>query len=411
MAKQRILVADDSRDVAAFLQGYLSQQGYEVQVAYDGETAVRLFTTQPFDLVLTDLQMPRLNGLGVLHRVKERAKETQVIILTGHASLDTALDALRHGAYDYLLKPVENVDQLQFTIDRALLQRSLEIDNRRLVNELKQANAHLEQTVAEQTRELREAYAQLQSLDRMKSEFVSIVSHELRTPLSVILLAAQLLNEGNSLPSERQREHLSNIQTYSRRLKRLVDNLLDFSLLERGELQLEVDQVSVAEVIRETHELYSSRARDKGVALQAVPPPTDVRIPADPARLANALGHLVDNAIKFTPKGGRVVLGAHSPVQGPGQTPRPHVVIGVADSGVGIPVERQRLLFKAFTQADMSDRRHFEGIGLGLALAHRIVVAHGGQITLKSEPGKGSTFAIWLPLTDVNPRSHTNEHE
>src|SRR3972149_5780126 len=137
MAKERSLIADDSKDITAFLQAYLVQQGYEVHIAYDGETAVRLFAAQPFDLVLTDLQMPRLNGLGVLHRVKERSSETQVIILTGHASLDTALDALRHGPYDYWLKPVDNVDQLQFATNRALLQRGLEIDNRRLLAELK----------------------------------------------------------------------------------------------------------------------------------------------------------------------------------------------------------------------------------------------------------------------------------
>jgi len=399
MAKERILVADDSKEITAFLQSYLTQQGYEVQVAYDGETAVRLFVQEPFAVVLTDLQMPRLNGLGVLHRVKQRAKETQVILLTGHASLDTALDALRHGAYDYLLKPVDNVDQLQFTIDRALLQRSLELDNKRLLDELKEANTHLEQKVAEQTRELREAYEQLESLDRMKSEFVSIVSHELRTPLSIILLASQMLSaEDDSLDPEIRREHLVNLQTYGRRLKRLVENLLDFSLLERGELELEISRIDVADVIEEIVDVYSSLANEKGISLSAAPAKIPLHVEADSARLANALSHLTDNAIKFTAGGGRVVLASHGPVQPPGGGQQPYVVIAVVDSGVGIPVERQHLLFKAFSQADMTDRRRFQGIGLGLALAQRIVAAHGGRITLKSEPGKGSTFAIWLPM-------------
>jgi two-component system capsular synthesis sensor histidine kinase RcsC len=112
----------------------------------------------------------------------------------------------------------------------------------------------------------------------------------------------------------------------------------------------------------------------------------------------NALGQLVDNAIKFTSSGGRVVIGAHGPAQPPEGPHQSYAVIGVADSGVGIPFEQQRLLFEAFTQADMSDRRRFGGMGLGLALASRIVMAHGGQITLKSEPGRGSVFAIWLPM-------------
>ena len=399
MAGERILVADDSKDVTAFLHGYLAQQGYQVQVAYDGETAVRLFMAEPFDLVLTDLQMPRLNGLGVLHRVKERASDTQVIILTGHASLETALDAMRHGAFDYLLKPVEMVDQLQLAIDRALLHRSLAIENQRLMDELQTANNQLEQRVAEQTHELREAYEQLQSLDRMKSEFVSIVSHELRTPLSVILLSAQILHSDyDGLTPERRQEHLLNLLAYGRRLKRMVENLLDFSLLERGELELERDSISVGGIVQEVTELFLPRAHEKGVTLNSVPPQPDLQIEADSARLSNALSQLVDNAIKFTAQGGRVVIGARGPLQAPGGSRQPHAVIAVADSGVGIPLDRQQALFKAFSQIDMSDRRRFEGIGLGLALANRIIQAHGGQITLKSEPGRGSTFALWLPM-------------
>lgn len=399
MVKERILVADDSKEVAAFLQGYLMQEGYDVQVAYDGETAVRLFMAQPFDLVLTDMQMPRLNGLGVLHRVKEHSPNTPVLILTGHATLETALDAMRHGAFDYLLKPVEMVEQLQLALNRALLHRSLLVENRRLLDELQAANTQLEYKVAEQTRELREAYEKLQSLDRLKSEFVSIVSHELRTPLSVILLSTQMLStEFERLPPDRRQEHLEHLQTYTRRLQRLVENLLDFNLLERGELQLQRSPVSLSAIIREAGDLYASRAKEKGLTFQIAPPQPDLTVLADPDRLANALNQLVDNAIKFTPAGGRVVIGGHGPARPPNGSLEPHAIIGVADSGIGIAAERRELIFKSFTQLDMSDRRRFEGIGLGLALAHRIVDAHGGQLTFKSEPNKGSLFTIWLPL-------------
>jgi signal transduction histidine kinase len=306
---------------------------------------------------------------------------------------------MRNGAFDYLLKPVERVEQLQLTLDRALLHRSLLIENRRLLDELQAANTQLEFKVGEQTRELREAYEQLKGLDRMKSEFVSIVSHELRTPLSVILLSAQMLaNDPHRMPEERRQEHVSHIQTYSRRLQRLVENLLDFNLLERGELQLERSAVGVGSVIREVVDLYRERAKQKNVALQTALPQPDVTIQADPARLANALSQLIDNALKFTPGGGRVVVGARGPVRPPDGAAQPHAVIAVADSGIGVPADRQKFLFQSFTQVDMSDRRRFEGIGLGLALAHRIVTTHGGQMTFKSEPGKGSLFTIWLPL-------------
>lgn len=399
MAEGHILVVDDSKDVTAFLESYLTQQGYTVQVAYNGATAVKLFNANPSDLVLTDMQMPRLNGLGVLHRVKERSPDAQVIIMTAHGSLETALDAMRHGAFDYLLKPIEPVETLDLAIERALEHQRLIVENRRLLKELQATNTQLEDKVTDQTQELQDAYEQLQSLDKMKSEFVSIVSHELRTPLSVMLLSSQILNsELDALSDERRQEHLANLLIYGRRLKRLVENLLDFSLLGQGELELERTQFSIMTVIQEIADSFKPHAEEKGVRLKVTLPKANLKIDADSARVANALSQLVDNAIKFTASGGKVVIGAHGPVRAPDGNKKPHVVIAVVDTGVGIAVEQQRLLFKAFTQVDMSDRRKYEGIGLGLALANRIATAHGGQITLKSEPQKGSTFAIWLPL-------------
>jgi signal transduction histidine kinase len=398
MPVARILVLDDNREITAFLEAYLAQHDFEVQVAWDGLTGVTLFEANPFDVVLTDMNMPRLNGLGVLHRVKERSPDAQVIIMTGHGTLETALDAMRFGAFEYLLKPVEPIDQLQLAINRALEHRRLVIENRRLLDELQAAKAQLEHQVADQTTELKEAYEQLQSLDRMKGEFISVVSHELRTPLSVILLSSQILeSEFERLPDERRREHLANMMLYGRRLKRLVENLLDFSLLEKGELELERSEIAVLSVMQEVVDLYATRAQEKGVSLELAPPKNTLSLNADAVRISNALGQLVDNALKFTPAGGRVIVGAHGPVRSPSGADQPHAVIAVVDTGVGIAAEQQRALFKAFSQADMSDRRRFEGIGLGLALANRIVSAHGGQITLKSEPGHGSTFAMWLP--------------
>jgi signal transduction histidine kinase len=129
-------------------------------------------------------------------------------------------------------------------------------------------------------------------------------------------------------------------------------------------------------------------------------PQNDIILAADGSRLQHALGQLLDNAIKFTSPGGRIVVGAHGPTRSPwpetGQAL--FAVMAVADTGVGIPPEKQQAIFKAFTQVNMSNERRFGGLGMGLTIAARIVSAHRGRIMLKSEPGMGSTFAIWLPM-------------
>ena len=345
--------------------------------------------------------MPRLDGLGVLQVIKAHAPDTQVVILTGHPTLESAIGALRDGAYDYLLKPVENLDELRSVVERALKHRNLVLENRRLTEELRALNADLESRVEQQTHQLREAYAQLQSLDEMKAQFVSVTSHELRTPLAQLFLATDLLADQIQHHSLMDAEmYLEAITAQSQRLRRLIDNLFDFSLMERGEFELARGECHLAALARAAAEMWRERVEQKQMRLELSLPERDIVLYADASRLQNALDQLLDNAFKFTPEGGRILLGLHGPARaawdGAGQSV--YAVMAVADSGVGVPAEKQPAIFQAFTQADMSDRRRFGGLGMGLTIAARIVSAHGGRITLKSEPGQGSVFAMWLPM-------------
>jgi len=401
MAGESILVADDSGDVRGLLSQYLKGLGYSVQTAADGEKAIALIGTCQFALVITDLQMPRRDGIDVLRAAKRRDPDTEVVILTGNPTTESAIDALREGAYNYLLKPVENLDELRYAVEGALAHRSLVLENRRLVAELRALNASLESRVAQQTQQLREAYEQLQSLDRLKAQFVSVTSHELRTPLAQMFLIADLLRDRIHTRELHDVElYLDQLVTQGQRLQRLIDNLLDFSLMERDEFELALGKCSLLDLVRTVAEVWRPRIEDKKLKLELALPQRDVVITADAPRLQNALGQLLDNAIKFTPSGGRILIGLHGAARAPwpeaGQTP--FAVIAVADSGVGIPSDKQQAIFQAFTQADMSDRRRFGGLGIGLKIAARIVAAHGGRITLKSEPDKGSLFTIWLPM-------------
>jgi len=401
MPGENILIADDSADIRNLLADYLRGLGYRVQTASDGEKAAALIGAQPFELVITDFQMPRLDGLGVLQAAKTHDLDIEVVILTGHPTAESAIGALRKGAYDYLLKPVENLDEVGHIVENALTQRRLTLENRRLVEELRVLNVNLANRVALRTQQLRQAYEQLQSLHQMKAQFVSVTSHELRTPLTQILLTADLLKD------QINRRSLSGAEVYlremvlqSQRLQRLIDNLLDFSLMERNEFKLNLGECHLPAMVRSTAELWRPRIEAKRLDLGLAVPDRDIALIADEPRLQNALGQLLENALKFTHPGGRIMVGVHGPTRAPWTeaASSPFAVIAVIDSGIGIPADQQQAIFESFTQVDMSDQRRYGGLGVGLTITARIVAAHGGRITLKSQPGKGSTFAMWLPM-------------
>ncbi len=399
MAEQRILVADDSEPIREAIASFLETRGYQIDQAADGQIALDLYRSRLPDLVVADLQMPRLEGLPLLQLIKNINPDAQVIILTGNATLQTAVEALRLGAYDYLLKPIEDLNSFHRLVERALGHGRLLHENKRLVEELRQANTHLEAQVAERTRDLKEANEALLNLDKLKNDFVSVVSHELRTPLSVILLGLQLLDQaGPSLSPQKLKHTYSDLITNAGRLRAQIENLLDFSLLERGELELHLQACSINQAIRDVVDLYQVRADEKKLHLIFDRQPTSVlNVTADLSRLRSALIQLVDNAVKFTPEHGTITVSALGPTTIPGSGVRA-IAIVVKDTGIGVPPERQPSLFKLFSQADMSSTRRYGGMGIGLALANRIVIAHHGQITFKSDPTQGSIFAMWIPI-------------
>jgi signal transduction histidine kinase len=404
MITRRILVVDDSEAIREMLGSFLANLGYHTDLANDGQAAIHLFQTHPYDVIICDLQMPKLDGLEVLAQIKASDPEVQVIILTGHATMETAVHALRLGAYEYQFKPVEDMELFARLVDRAFRHRCLLHENRQLVTQLQEANAHLESEVEKRTIELRTANESLRNLDRLKNDFVSIVSHELRTPLAVITLEAQMLASGMQFPPDKQREIHQALLVNARRLQIQIDDLLDFALIERGELELKFTACSINQIVRDVVDLYSARAAEKQLQMTLnLPPTAQLSVVADGPRLRSALIHVVNNAIKFTPAHGVVTIGVHSMVYVPG-TEVPAVAISVRDSGIGIPAETQRKLFTAFNQADMSTTRRFGGMGMGLALAQRIVEAHNGRITFKSDEGQGSLFALWVPLRQTQPQ-------
>jgi signal transduction histidine kinase len=411
MTDKRVLVADDSEAIREMLGSFLANHGYHTDLATDGKSAIDLFNAHPYDVIICDLQMPGIDGLGVLAQIKTLDPDVQVIILTGYATLETAIRALRLGAYEYQFKPVDDMELFARLVERAYRHRCVLRENKQLLAQLQGANIHLESEVEKRTSELMAANESLRNLDRLKNDFISIVSHELRTPLAVITLEAQMLASGMQFSADKQREIYQALLVNARRLQIQIDDLLDFALIERGELELKFTACSINQIVRDVVDLYSARAAEKHLKMTLnLPPTAQLSVVADGPRLRSALVHLVDNAVKFTPENGTVTVSVHSMVFVP-DTEVPAIAVAVRDSGIGIPSETQRNLFGAFNQADMSTTRRFGGMGMGLALAKRIVEAHSGKITFKSEEGQGSLFALWVPVRQEQVQKKADQVE
>ncbi|HET7128565.1 MAG TPA: HAMP domain-containing sensor histidine kinase [Gaiellaceae bacterium] len=241
--------------------------------------------------------------------------------------------------------------------------------------------------------ELRRLYRELETASRHKSEFLANMSHELRTPLNAILGFSQVLREGLfGEVNEKQKEYLEDILSSGHHLLALINDVLDLSKVEAGQIELEPAPFSLREALERGVVMLKERALTNGVDLRLESGPEVDVVTGDERRIRQVVFNLLSNAVKFTPEGGRVVV---SSARHNGE-----LRIAVADTGPGIAREDQERIFEEFQQTDLGARQQ-EGTGLGLALSRRLIELHGGRIWVESEPGEGSTFVVALPAFDV----------
>lgn len=284
-------------------------------------------------------------------------------------------------------------------IDRATLDRAITEQIIHLRNALQAANRNLERRVQERTQELQRALERLSELNQLKANFVANISHELRTPLTHIKGYIELLISESLGPlTEEQRHALKVSQRAAERLERLIEDLIMFSLASRGELSIKQEPVDLARLVRLTAKSYVERAEARGLTLSILHDENLPPVLADPQKIAWVIGQLLDNAIKFTPAGGRVVvtLKRESPSL---------VMVAVSDTGIGIPRDRLEEIFEPFHQLDSSSTRRYGGTGLGLSLVREIIEAHGSVIEVQSVEGRGSTFRFPLLVVEQNETS------
>ena len=275
-------------------------------------------------------------------------------------------------------------------LERADLDQAVTEQIIQLRSALQAANRTLERRVEERTAELQKALERVSELSQLKANFISNISHELRTPLTHIKGYIELLvTESLGAISDEQRHALQVSQQSTARLESLIEDLILFSLASRGELSVVYENVDLRRLANLVVKAYTAKAEERGVSLNAIVDDDIPLVQADAQKISWALNQLLDNGIKFTPSGGRVVV----KVRREGEN---LVTVSVTDTGIGIPSNRLNDIFEPFHQLDGSSTRRYGGTGLGLSLVRQIVEAHGSMIEVQSIEGHGSTFKFPL---------------
>jgi signal transduction histidine kinase len=390
-APARLLVVDDEENIVLTISEVLRLEGYEVDVASSGHEAVRLLDRGPeYDLVLTDLHMDEGDGLSLLQEVRARAPLTIVVVLTGFAAVESAIAALRHGAYDYLTKPCI-IAELTHTVGRGIEHRRLMLAEREARNGLEELNRELEHRVEERTAELSRVNHELTEANRMKDIFLATLSHELRTPLTPVLGWVNLLRSGGPATDPSMlAQGLDAIERNARLQARLVDDLLDISRIVSGKLRIEWEPVDLCAVVVLATEPVRADAAAREIQLAVELPDSPLVVQGAPLRLQQVVWNLLTNAVKFTQRGGRVTVRVWRE--------NGEARVEVSDTGVGIASEFLPHVFDRFRQADGSTTRQYGGLGLGLAIVRALAELHGGWVVAESEgEGRGARFTFGVP--------------
>ncbi len=356
-----VLVIDHEEMARISCDRVLSRAGMQVMIAGSGREGLEIIRREAPDLVLVDLKMPEGEGVEVARRIAELDPHIVTIIITGYATIESAVAVMKEGAYDYLAKPF-TPDELLIVVRRGLEKRRLDLESRALREEK----------------------------ETMERNFVTMVTHQLRSPLAAIMQYFEvLLGDFAGGLTDLQREMLSRAGGRLDGLLRLINDWLDMSRVHAGEILNRLREVEPRECVDAALAGLEMAARGKNVKIITNIPEPPILLRIDPDSFREALSNLISNSIKYTPEGGEVGIGVRRQDD--------WVVLDVEDNGFGIDEKEIPFIFDQFFRSKAKEVREQEGTGVGLAIVQRIIQAHGGKIEVRSRLGKGTTFSIFLP--------------
>ena len=367
LKNRKVLLVDDDRLNIRILSGILKPEGLALSEACSGESAIEEYERFLPDLVLLDVVMPGIDGFETCRRLKQKHGPhcAPVIFITAKSDTSDVVEGLAAGGVDYLPKPFRPKEALA-RIRIHLQNRMLHEQQTKLVEQLKRANAD-------------------------KNRLMGMAAHDLRNPLASIRALAEFLSDGTVGPmTAEQLDLIKTIHDASQSMLTLVNELLDFSVIESGELKVHPVKTSLGELIAKSVELTNINAVKKGTRVEFARDATGENIPIDQEKIKQVVDNLLSNAVKFSPSNSviRVTLQA-----------RPdHVTVSVRDQGPGIPDGDRDKLFKDFGRTSVKPTAGEKSTGLGLAICKKIIVAHQGDICADNEPDGGCTFKFTLPL-------------
>ena len=481
-SKPKVLVVDDEKRIRDGCSKMLIQEGFDTAIAETGSHGLELLEKEHYDIILLDLMMPGLSGFDVLEHVKTLHPDTVIIVITGYATIEHSIEAMKKGAFDFIPKPFSPQD-LRIVISKALehirtlhditheksrirvlmnyladgvmatdadkkialtnpvflklighageevigkpaaeiiqdgqlrtmLDTALALspeDETELIEELawkrpgdSEETILLARCVPFKDRVgrklgtitvLRDITAEKKA-DQIKNDFVAMVAHEIRSPMNSVLMQIKVIVDGLAgNVTDKQKEILKRASQRIKALVALSGELLDLAKIESGLMTQEKESINLAQFLAELVEFHQDKAKEQNIELLLEELPPLPTLKANKGNLEEVLTNLITNAIKYSPDGGQVKVGA---VQEGG-----YIRIQVSDQGLGIPKEDQERIFDRFYRVKNEKTRYITGTGLGLPIVKRIVESHDGMLRLTSEPGVGSTFYVYLPVFEA----------